>query len=86
MGLVDGKRLRKLRWGSDMLETTREEDKEFTELIERWDLTQEIIPLDSIMEWIAERYGPGDVFSIKVLGRWAVTHGYTKYLIFGQRR
>lgn len=31
-----------------------------------------------ILEWVADEYGPEDVFEEKDLDAWAVGHGYTK--------
>ena len=74
MGLVDGKRLRKQHLESNMSKrTSHEEEKEFTAFVSTW---EEGLPLDVTMEWIAERYEPGDVFSVEVLKRWAEDHGY----------
>ena len=73
---MGGKRLRKLRWGSKV-HTTFRQDKEFTDYVKEWVLNDENIPLDEVIDWIAERYTPGDVFSLGVLDRWAAEHNYT---------
>ena len=75
MGLVGGKRLRKRRWGSKVI-TTATEDKDFTAFVLNRNLIDRDIPLGVVIDWIAERYTPGDVFSAKVLGRWAADHGF----------
>ena len=71
MGLVGGKRLRKRRWGSKVI-TTATEDKDFTAFVLNRNLIDRDIPLGVVIDWIAERYTPGDVFSAKVLGRWEI--------------
>ena len=60
-----------------MLKTTPEEDKDFTAFILDRNFIDKNISLDEVMEWIAERYTPGDVFSLGVLDRWAAEHNYT---------
>ena len=60
-----------------MLKTTPEEDKDFTAFILDRNFIDKNISLDEVIAWIAERYTPGDVFSLGVLDRWAAEHNYT---------
>ena len=59
------------------MKTTAIEDKDFTAFILNRNLIDKNISLSEVMEWIAERYTPGDVFSLGVLDRWAAEHNYT---------
>ena len=74
MGLGDGKRLRRPRWGSDMSKlTTHQEEKEFTAFVNTW---EEGLPLSEVMDWIAKRYNPEDVFPVSALLRWGEDRGF----------
>ena len=73
---MGGKRLRRRHWGSDMLKTTPGEDKDFTSFVLELHLVGESIPLSKVMEWIAERYNPEDVFPVSALLRWGEDRGF----------